>query len=259
MAEESPYQVHLPSFEGPLDLLLHLIEKRQMEITTISLVAVTDQFIAYLGVTAEVPIARMAEFVAMASRLLVIKSRSLLPRTARPEDEADIADVLADAEELRRNLLEYKLAKEIAAVLRQRADAGLQSFARTAPPQGVEEALAWTPPPLRGLSVQALAAAFRRVLAESREREPEELPLPVVTVAEKITEIEALLNQQATIALSQLIEGQTRRIVIVVTFIAVLELWHLHRVAVTQHDPFGEVLVERATPASIAARTVIEE
>ena len=259
MAEEPIYQVHLPSYEGPLDLLLHLIEKRQMEITTISLVAVTDQFIDYLRVSPDVPIARMAEFVSMASRLLVIKSRSLLPRTAQPEDEAEIADVLADAEELRRNLLEYKLAKEIAAVLRQRAEAGLQSFARTAPPQGVEEALAWTPPQLRGLSVQALANAFRRVLAESREREPEELPLPVVTVAEKIAEIEALLALQPTVALSELVSGQTRRIVIVVTFIAVLELWHLHRIAVRQDDPFGEVLVERATPASMAARMVLDE
>jgi segregation and condensation protein A len=256
MTEET-YQVRLPSFEGPLDLLLHLIEKHQLEITTVSLVAVTDQFIAYLRQWPDVPIARMAEFVAMASRLLVIKSRSLLPRTTRPEDEAEIADVLADAEALRRNLLEYKLAKEIAAVLRERADAGLQSFARATPPQGVEEALAWTPPQLRGLSVQALAAAFRRVLVESREREPEELPLPVVTVAEKIAEIEAWLVQQPTIALSELLAGQTRRIVIVVTFIAVLELWHLHRVAVRQDDPFGEVQIERATAANTQPRTLI--
>ena len=262
MTTEEPtsptYQIHLPSFEGPLDLLLHLIEKRQLEITTISLVAVTDQFIDYLRVQPEQPIARLAEFVALASRLLVIKSRSLLPRSNRPEDEAETAEALADAEEIRRNLLEYKLAKEIAALLRERADAGLQSFARTAPPQGVEEALAWTPPRLTGLSVSALSAAFQRVLAERLDREPEELPLPVVTVAEKIAEIEALLVTQPAITLGDLLAEQTRRIIIVVTFIAVLEMWHLHRVAVRQDDPFGEVYIERATAANTKPRGIVE-
>jgi len=163
-SEVTAYQIHLPSFEGPLALLLHLIEKRQLEITTISLVAVTDQFIEYLREQPDQPIARLADFVALASRLLVIKSRSLLPRTNRPEDEAETAEALADAEAIRRNLLEYKLAKEIAALLRERSEAGLQSFARTTPPQGVEEALAWVPPRLTGLSVRTL----RRLSARDR-------------------------------------------------------------------------------------------
>ncbi len=257
MAEE-PYQVRLPAFEGPLDLLLHLIEKRQMEITAISLVAVTDQFIAYLQSTADIPIAKLADFVTMASRLLVIKSRSLLPRSTRPEDEAETAEAMADAEELARNLLEYKLAKEIAALLRSRADAGLQSFARTTPPQDIEEHFVWTPPRLTGLNVNALAAAFKRVLTESRDAEPEELPLPVVTVAEKIDEIDLLLQQQPAVTLTELVSGQMRRIVIVVTFIAVLEMWHLHRIAVRQDDPFGEVIIERATQANMKPRTLIE-
>jgi segregation and condensation protein A len=257
-SEVTAYQIHLPSFEGPLDLLLHLIEKRQLEITTISLVAVTDQFIEYLRVRPDHPIARLADFVALASRLLVIKSRSLLPRTNRPEDEAETAEALADAEAIRRNLLEYKLAKEIAVLLRERSEAGLQSFARTTPPQGVEESLAWVPPRLTGLSVGALSAAFQRVIAERLDREPEELPLPVVTVAEKIAEIEALLAAQPAITLSDLLAEQSRRIIIVVTFIAVLELWHLHRIAVRQDDPFGEVYIERATAANTKPRGIVE-
>jgi segregation and condensation protein A len=255
---EEPYQVRLPAFEGPLDLLLHLIEKRQMEITAISLVAVTDQFIAYLQEWPDPPISQLADFVTMASRLLVIKSRSLLPRTARPEDEAEVAEAMADAEELARNLLEYKLAKEIATLLRSRSDAGLQSFARTTPPQNIEETFVWTPPKLGNLSVNALAAAFKRVLADNRDREPEELPLPVVTVAEKIDEIDLLLQQQPSITLTDLLTGHVRRIVIVVTFIAVLEMWHLHRIAVRQDDPFGEVLIERATQANMTPRGLVE-
>jgi len=245
MADEN-YQVRLAVFEGPLDLLLHLIEKRQMDITAVSLVAVTDQFLEYLRLWDDPPLAKLADFVAMASRLLFIKSRSLLPRNAQPEDEAEVADALADAEELRRNLLQYKLAKEIALALRQREDAGLHSFSRITPPQNAEEVLAWTPPQLTGLSVLALQNAFRRALAESREREPEELPLPVVTVAEKMLEIQALLVDQPRVTLADLIMGQARRIIVVVTFIAVLDLWHQHRITVRQDDLFGEVFIERA-------------
>src|ERR1700732_2485007 len=87
IGQQSNYFVRLPAFEGPLDLLLHLIEKRQMEITTISLMAVTDQYLAYLQQweAENLPLANMAAFVAIAARLLYIKSQSLLPRTTQEE------------------------------------------------------------------------------------------------------------------------------------------------------------------------------
>jgi segregation and condensation protein A len=243
---EDIYQIRLPIFEGPLDLLLHLIEKRQMEITAISLVAVADQFIEYLHTMPEPPIERIAEFVAMASRLLYIKSRSLLPRNTQPEDEESHAEAMADAEELRRNLLEYKLAREIAQMLRQREEAGLQSYARLTSPQGVEDVLAWAPPQLVGLNVDALTKAFKRALTESKERQPEELPLPIVTVAEKIDEIQNILKERSSFQLNELLTPQMRRIVIVVTFIAVLELWHQQHITVRQEELFGEVIVSKA-------------
>src|SRR5437588_3547757 len=87
IGHQSNYIVRLPLFEGPLDLLLHLIEKRQMEITTVSLVAVTDQYMAYLRQwqADEMPLANMAAFLSIATRLLFIKSQSLLPRTSKEE------------------------------------------------------------------------------------------------------------------------------------------------------------------------------
>lgn len=249
------YQVRLPIFEGPLDLLLHLIEKRQMEITAISLVAVTDQFIDYLRRWEDPPMAHLAEFATMASRLLLIKSRSLLPRSPRPEDEAAAAEALADAEEIRRNLLEYKLAKEIAAALRQRDEAGLHSYARQNAPQDVEATVILGPPNLVGLTPGALASAFRRALQASQDREPEELPLPVITVAEQMAAIEARLAQTPSFPLADLLAGITRRIIIVVTFLAVLELWHQQRIQVRQADLFDVILVERplAPAGSLAA------
>src|SRR5438105_14472664 len=100
MGHQAKYIVRLPVFEGPLDLLLHLIEKRQMEITTISLVAVTDQYLAYLQQweTENLPLANMAAFVSIAARLLFIKSQSLLPHSSREEtsDEAQSAATMAE-------------------------------------------------------------------------------------------------------------------------------------------------------------------
>src|SRR5713226_5748452 len=113
---QTRYVVRLPIFEGPLDLLLHLIEKRQMEITTISLVAVTDQYLAYLQQweTENLPLANMAAFVSIAARLLFIKSQSLLPHSSREETSDEAQSAASMAEELQRHLIEYKLAKEIA-------------------------------------------------------------------------------------------------------------------------------------------------
>src|ERR1700738_2550531 len=104
------YVVHLPVFEGPLDLLLHLIEKRQMEITTISLVTVTDQYLAYLNQwdTETLPLANMAAFVAIAARLLFIKSQSLLPHSSKEEGREELESATTMGEGLQRHLLEYK-------------------------------------------------------------------------------------------------------------------------------------------------------
>ncbi len=238
-----PYTVHLPGFDGPLDLLLHLIERNQLEITTISLVAVTDQFVAYLKLWDEPPLPRLAEFVTMAARLLLIKSRSLLPRHSRQDDEDGAGDPLDDAEQLRRHLIEYKLAREIARALRARELAGLQSFARPGRLVDPEAMLAWSPPKLVGLDASALAMIFRRVLLEKRFAEPEELPVPAMTIAEKIAQIEALLAEWGRLDFAEVLATATSRLVVVVTFLAILELWHRRRVLVEQEQLFGPITI----------------
>lgn len=249
-----PYTVQLPGFQGPLDLLLHLIERNQLEITTISLVAVTDQFVAYLRTWDEPPLPRLAEFVAMAARLLLIKSRSLLPRQSRQEEDDANSDPLDDAEQLRRHLIEYKLAREIARALRARELAGLQSFARPGRLVDPEAALAWSPPKLVGLNVQALAQVFRRVLMEKRFSEPEELPLPLVTVAEKIAEIEALVKERGRVSIEEALLTAGSRFAVIVTFLAILELWHRGRVLVHQPHLFGPIEVVLAPPRPTVAQ-----
>src|SRR5579875_413503 len=231
----SPYTVQLPGFNGPLDLLLHLIERNQLEITTISLVAVTDQFVAYLRMWDEPPLPRLAEFVAMAARLLLIKSRSLLPRQPRQEN-TDESDPLDDAEQLRQHLIEYKLAREIARALRTRELAGLHSFTRAQRLVDPEAMLTMAPPKLVGLNINALALVFRRAMLQQRFSTPEELPLPLVTVADKMAEIEAMLRERGRITLEEALLTAETRFAAVVTFLAALEMWHQARLIIEQEE-----------------------
>lgn len=252
LLEQARYVVRLPLFEGPLDLLLHLIEKRQMEITTISLVAVTDQYLAYLQQweAEELPVANMAAFVSIAARLLFIKSQSLLPRTSKEELTEEAESAAEMAEELQRHLVEYKLAKEIATHLRQREESGLQTHGRSGLLAGIEAQLAWTPPTLVGLEVQSLATAFQRLL-ELRAKEAANgadfLPTARVTVKERINEIANLLKAKPSILLTEVIENESSRFVIIVTFLAVLEMWKHERIAVKQASLLGPILLERGT------------
>src|SRR5207248_863079 len=248
--EQARYVVRLPIFEGPLDLLLHLIEKRQMEITTISLVAVTDQYLAYLQQweAEALPLANMAAFVSIAARLLYIKSQSLLPRISKEELSEEVESAAAMAEELQRHLVEYKFAKDIANLLRQRAEAGLQTHGRSGLLAGIETQLAWTPPTLVGLEAQSLAAAFQRLL-ELRAKEAANganfLPLARVTVKERISEIANLLKAKPSLLLDEVLENESSRFVIIVTFLALLEMWKHERISVKQEALLGPILLER--------------
>jgi segregation and condensation protein A len=249
--QEARYVVHLPVFEGPLDLLLHLIEKRQMEITTISLVAVTDQYLAYLQQWQEpdaMPLANMAAFVSIASRLLFIKSQSLLPHTSKEEMTGEMEGAAAMAEELRTHLLEYKLAKEIAGYLRQREEAGLQTYGRSGLLAGIEAQLAWAPPTLLGMEVQSLALAFSRLLELHAKDEASKgvlMPVARVRVSERMAAIVGLLSKRPSVLLEELIEPELSRLVIIVTFLAVLEMWKRARIAVRQEGLFDPIVLER--------------
>ena len=250
-SQQARYVVHLPAFEGPLDLLLHLIEKRQMEITTISLVTVTDQYLAYLNQwdTEVLPLANMAAFVAIAARLLFIKSQSLLPHTAKEEMTSEVESAVTMAEELQRHLIEYKLAKEIATHLRQREEQGLQTHGRSGLLAGIEAQLAWTPPTLVGLEAQSLARAFQRLLElqakETAEQNESLLPTARVRVSERITEIVSHLQERERVELSEVLEHEVSRFVIIVTFLAVLELWKWERINVLQDELMGPIVLER--------------
>ncbi len=248
--EQARYVVHLPIFEGPLDLLLHLIEKRQMEITTISLMAVTDQYLAYLHQweAEKLPLANMAAFVSIAARLLFIKSQSLLPHNNKEEVNDEGENAVTMAEELQRHLVEYKMAKEIATILRQREEAGMQTHGRSGLLAGIEAQLTWTPPTLVNMEVQSLTRAFQRLLelqARDEENDTSLMPIARVRVSERIEEIMSRLQEQPELPLAEVIANERSRLVIIVTFLAVLELWKWQRINVRQSELLGPIMLER--------------
>lgn len=248
-----PYRVQLPPlFEGPLDLLLYLVERQQLEITAISLAQVAEQYLAYLHLLLDLERTQgraldpvpLADFVAMAARLLWIKSRALLPRPepvpASEEEEEDPAEALA------RQLREYKMFKEAATKLAARGEA-MRSYARLAPPPDL-------PPRLEGLDVtlQDLVGALERALAEKGSLPMMSAPLePLrVTVAEKMELIRQLLAAGKAVCFRDLLDCAASRVEVIVSFLAVLELLKRKAVLVRQEELFGEITILPADEAA---------
>lgn len=239
------YAVRLPLFEGPLDLLLHLIEQEKLDISEISLVAVTDQYLKTIEQLEELAPGALADFLVVASRLLYIKSTRLLPKPMTDnEDEEDAGDSLV------RHLLEYRQFKRAASELRSRQEEGARAFVR--PPMTVDLGeLAQKQPEFGELDVSLLQRALKRALA----RIPVTPPPPTVqrytvTVAERIESVRRVLAdaRQAAqpteeITFSYLLGEGSSRLEIIVTFLAVLELVKQREVVARQDATFGEIVL----------------
>jgi segregation and condensation protein A len=231
---QSPYTVQLPVFNGPLDLLLQLIEREELDITKISLAQVTDQFLGYIKVLEQLNLGDLVDFLAIAARLILIKSEALLPRPVeRAPGEED------PAEELARQLLAYKKYKQIATALHEREDLNLRTYLRLAPPPKVERVL-----DLSGVTPLDLLEAVRRALALMPDK-PElgtVVAAPRVTIRDQIRMIaDALKEHGGRVVFQRLLENAHSRMEIVVTFLATLELTKRRKVEARQSEMFGEI------------------
>lgn len=231
------YLVRLPLFEGPLDLLLHLIQKNELDITAISLALVADQFIQHLQSLSRVQADVIADFLVVAAKLLLIKSRLLLPKppVVDEEEEDDPAELLA------RRLREYKKFKQAAGFLRQLEEQGRRCYVRVAPPPPMETRIDW-----EALSLDDLLAAFQRLLDREEELQPAGQLVPVrkVTVREKIERIEELIRTGKQVPFQRVVGQAGSRIDIVVSLWAVLELVKRGRLHAYQHELFGEIYLD---------------
>ena len=231
----SPYEIRLPIFEGPLDLLLHLIEQDELDITTVALAQVTDQYMAHLARLEQRKAKELAAFLTVAAKLLLIKSLALLPRppTLSPETK-DVGD------ELVRQLQAYKRFKQVASLLHEREKKGLHGYVRTAPLPHLEPQL-----DLGNVTVDDLLTAVQEALDVIPVPSAGEVVAPVtVTVAEQISYIENQLAHRRQIRFYDVLSKATTRVEIIVTLLALLELVKQDRVQVRQEHMFGEIVIE---------------
>jgi segregation and condensation protein A len=239
--EAAEYKVRLDIFEGPLDLLLYLIKKDEVDIHHISIERITKQYLDYIDTFKMLNIDLASEFIVMAANLMYIKSRTLLPKSVMPPEE----DIEEDDPrwELIRQLIEYKKFKDAAGFLSRKETEQEDYFAlaaeKVAPPVDDGE-------PLPDVNIFDLIRAFQNVL--KRFEESEDLGDIVddrYTVADKIEYMLVHLEPGGSVRFSSLFEKATSKGEVIVTFLAVLELMKMNQFRIRQDDILGEIEVER--------------
>jgi segregation and condensation protein A len=237
---ESDYKVKLEVFEGPLDLLLYLIKKEEVDIYDIPIERITNQYMEYLTLMQMLNLEVAGEFLVMAATLMYIKSRMLLPVDQQVTDSEEEGG--EDPRwELIRQLVEYKKFKDAALQLGQREEEQSNVFARSGD-TGVE--IDTKDMPLAEVGIFDLIGAFNEVLKRATARSDfHEIMEEKFSVSDKIEEILYTLRDRAEMLFSELFEQASSRTEIVVTFLALLELIRLKRLKVRQESPFGEICV----------------
>ncbi len=246
-AEESGaagYRVQLPTFEGPLDLLLHLIEQHDLDILDIPIGFVVEKYVEYLMLMQELSIDIASEYLVMAATLAHIKSKMLLPVSPADQDEGLADEELDPRAELIRRLLEYQKYRDAAQRLGERSVLGRDVFVRGVPPPEVEG-----PAPLERLGLFQLLDAFQRVLGRAQKKLEHEVELDRLSVTERINQLYDLLRQRGRLAFEDLFEGQRTRTELIVTFLALLEMTRLNMTSLHQQDNLSPIWVELTATA----------
>ncbi|MEX2139904.1 MAG: segregation/condensation protein A [Pirellulales bacterium] len=241
------FRIELEVFRGPLDLLLYLVRKHEVEITEIPIAPITEQFVAYLEVLRELNVDDVGEFLEMASTLVEIKSRMLLPRPEEIEDPLD--DPRHDLVE---RLLEYKKFKDAASMLEERGREWQQRFPRLAgdlPTRSRDPAAE----PIHEVELWDLVSAFGRILRESSAAQPSNIRYDETPIHVYMTHIHEQLHERRRLGFSELLNPAMHRSTLVGLFLAVLELVRHHGVHVEQDELFTEIwlVVDDATGPAI--------
>lgn len=235
--QTSGYTVQTAVYEGPLDLLLDLIERAELDITTVSLAAVTEQYLDYLHHLEETHADEISAFLVIAAKLVQIKSEALLPRPpVRESGDEDVGASLVEQLKL------YKRFKEIAKLLGEREAQNLRTYLRLAPPPKIEGKL-----DLSNITLTDLINAAQEVFSKEIEKQSlgTVITAPKVTIREKIELISKRLGTAEHAHFRELLGENPTRIEVVVTFLALLELVKRYRVAAKQEGLFTDIEIER--------------
>lgn len=254
------YKVRLEVFEGPLDLLLYLIRKEEVEVWDVPISRITEQYLQYLDLMRELNLDVAGEFILMAATLAHIKSRELLPKdpTKAGEEEEDEGDPRA---ELIRRLLEYQKYRAVAEDLSARPLLGRDTFERgeaNVPNRKelAEEAKAGEGP--LEVSLFALLDAFRRVMERIPAKTFHEVEGETVSVAEKATMLAARLRTSPVLRFTELFDGERRKVDVVATFLALLEMVRMKLLAIVQAETHGEIEIRSTIPEGTDVAAVLQ-
>jgi segregation and condensation protein A len=234
------YQIVLDKFSGPLDLLLQLIEQEELDISQVSLAKVTDQYLSYLDQSPDLPATELADFLVVATKLLVIKSKILLPQMADEEEDS--------AEQLEAQLKMYKeyleASKKIEAMI------GLRHYAFTRERLPIDYRPKFSPPP--NIQLDSLAEAFKEVIKriEYVTSLPQKIMERVVSLKEMVTGIREALHRSQKMNFKEVIANAKTKADVVICFMALLELIKSGEAAVNQKGIFDEIEVEKASVAN---------
>jgi len=241
MSAQEEYKVQLDVFEGPLDLLLYLIKKDELDIYDIPIERITNQYMQYMELMRMLDLNIAGEFIVMAATLMMIKSRMLLP----PEDRAELAEEDEDDPrwDLVRQLVEYKKFKDAAIHLEGLEERQQDVFMRGSDTAklGAESDVA-----LHDVSIFDLITAFSEVLKNVKPEELTEIFSEHVTVAEKLELLMKVLKEEDSVSFSSLFKNAASRADIVCTFLAILELMKMRQIVARQSESFGEIMILRA-------------
>lgn len=234
--QSDTYQINTEVYSGPLDLLLQLIEKAELDITRLALAQVTDQYLEHLHQLENQDASEMSAFLVIAARLVQIKSSALLPRPIIPgiQFEEDPGEALA------RQLILYKRFKELSHFLENQESTGLRTYLRLDSSQRIQSAAKLD---LSELTLEDLVAAARDIFGDPNHLAPlsEVVNFPRVTIREKISSILDLLRKGGGQSFETLLAGEKTRLEVVVTFLALLELVKRHMVGASQESIFGRI------------------
>ncbi len=236
---QTVYTVRTESFEGPFDLLLHLIKKNEVDIYNIPIAAITRQYLEYLDVMKELNLDIAGDFLVMASTLIQIKSRMLLPLP--DEEEAGEEELEDPRAELVRRLLEYSKYKDAAVTLGQRELLDRDVFIRKGALTELEEFKA--DDEVIEVELFELVDAFRRVLAKVPAESFHEVGAEGLSIADRINELLLFLQGTDAATFDDLFIGSATREQVIITFLAILELCKLKMVKLTQLGSFGAIMV----------------
>jgi segregation and condensation protein A len=232
------FRIELPNFEGPLDLLLHLIRKHELDILDLPIAFITDKYLEYLGLLQGLNLDIASEYLVMAATLAHIKSKMLLPRPPEDQDDEEL-DELDPRAELIRRLLEYQKYKTVATDLGERAIAGRDVFSRGAPPPSADG-----PPPLKEVSVFKLLDALKKIAERVNADIALEVDAERMTIQDRIGALVDTLRERRRCRFDELFEGVTTSYDLVVTFLALLEMAKMRLASIYQTDHEEPIYLE---------------